>query len=45
MTLYVPSPLLKQKNTVLMVELMGAQQSYVNLVDKPIYVYTNFTVQ
>ena len=39
MTLYVPKPIIQQNNTVLLIELSGAQQNYVNFIDHAVWSY------
>ena len=43
MTLYVPKPFLQQKNTVVLIELVGGQQTYANFIDHKIWVYPKQT--
>uniref|UniRef100_A0A914E944 Beta-galactosidase n=1 Tax=Acrobeloides nanus TaxID=290746 RepID=A0A914E944_9BILA len=40
-SLYVPKPYIQQTNIVLLIELEGAQQNYVNFVNHAIYNYTS----
>uniref|UniRef100_A0A914E8T5 Beta-galactosidase n=1 Tax=Acrobeloides nanus TaxID=290746 RepID=A0A914E8T5_9BILA len=39
MTLYVPKPFLQQKNTVILIELVGGQQTIANFIDHKIWLY------
>ena len=39
MTLYVPKPYIQPINTVVLLELVGAQQNYANFTDHAIYDY------
>uniref|UniRef100_A0A914DAJ3 Beta-galactosidase n=1 Tax=Acrobeloides nanus TaxID=290746 RepID=A0A914DAJ3_9BILA len=37
MTLYVPKPFLQQMNTVLLIELTGAQQNFITFIDHAVW--------
>lgn len=43
MTLYVPKPYIQQMNTVILIELIGAQQNFINFIDHAVYEFKNMS--